>query len=97
MDRFIELIDVDATNESLRYKLEKGKKLLLENENITLYNTNIIDTINNVLVMATKVKKELVKTQKLKRGNFVAINKMQWSCIDTLTSILEKIEKDKEN
>lgn len=96
-DEYIEMVDVDAEEENLQHELDWGKELLLEADDITLGNTNIIDNIDNVMIMANKVKKELKKTNRLKRENFVAINKMEWNCTDILTGILDKIKKEKED
>lgn len=97
MDEYVELIPIEDIDEHIVPELELGKELLLESDNIDLGNTNIIDNINNIMIMANKVKNELQKTKRLKRENFVTINKMEWNCVDTLNNILDKIKKDDEN
>lgn len=97
MDEYVELIPIEDIDEHIVPELKLGKELLLESDNIDLGNTNIIDNINNIMIMANKVKNELQKTKRLKRENFVAINKMEWNCVDTLNSILDKIKKDDED
>lgn len=96
-DEYTELTDIDMEEEHLQHELDGGKELLLEADDIKLVNTNIIDNIDNVMIMANKVKKELKKTSRLTRENFVAINKMEWNCTDILTGILDKIKKEKED